>query len=164
MKPISDKAFGYILRKFSTSRFCSITCSEATCITLEEIGSICNPEIHDHDAFIFNQPNGNTEKDSFIEGIVIGVYKMVIESENKNDNDLREFLKDNTYERFDGSEPEIASSYTNFHSFYKEVDLEFVRRTVKRCWNRSITTEEPYSEDEIIDLAVADSIGLDDFS
>ena len=162
MQPVSDKAFGHILVEFSTSGCCSITCSEATYITLEEIGSICDPEVHDHDAFIFNKPNGNSEKESFIEGVVMSVYTTVMDAENKYDKELYEFLKDNTYERFDGSQPEQATSYTNFESFVKDMDFEYVKRNVKRCWDRSLTTEEPFSEEDLIKLLVG--LGANDLN
>jgi len=151
--PVSDKAFGHILYEFSISACCSTTCSEATYITLEEIAIPCNVEISDWCL---------EDDESFIEVIVKDSYKMIMDAENKYDKELYEFLKDNTYERFDGSEPEQASSYPDFESFVKDMDFEYVKRNVKRCWDRSLTTEEPFSEEDLMKLLVNDVLGADD--
>ena len=153
MNPVSDKAFGHILSEFSTSGSCTITCSEATYITLEEISVPCDLEKSDWCL---------EEEESFIEVVLAPFYKMIMNAENKYDKELYKFLKDNTYERFDGSEPEKASSYPDFESFVKDMDFEYVKRNVKRCWDRSLTTEEIFSEEDLIKLLVNDDLGAND--
>ena len=159
--PVSNTAFQNICREFSTSLSCMKTCSEATYITIEEIGEITDPDGFDEDDYIFDQPTGNSEKKSFIEGLVAHVYQIVMEAENKDNKDLIEILITNTIDRFESNYPiggeesiprGVVVSYPDFDSFYKDVDLDFIKRNVKRCWDRACITDQPFSEYELIEL------------
>tara|TARA_B100001057_G_C22700307_1_gene891425 strand:- start:432 stop:923 length:492 start_codon:yes stop_codon:yes gene_type:complete len=163
MKPVSDIAFSNICLAFSID--CEEFCSQATYIVLEEIGLICDPNGgHDKNEFIFNKPFGTSDKKSFIEGIVEEIYKKVIESKSIYDDFLYDFLLTNTSIRFEGDDPESEIEYTDFDSFIKDIDLEFLKSNLKRCWERACNTEEPFPSGELFQILSADSFGLDDFS
>ncbi len=172
MKPINDLAFKNICEDFSCK--CMGYCSEATYITMEEIAHDCDPYTYDEEDAKNNFLNTVLHiyalvmtKEGFKE--YVGEYlEMAIELRlnpqdwgNTEDIDIDDFdcpIEDITYERIinhkgykiDFNKEDIGINYDDFNSFVEDIDYEFLNKNLKRCWDRSCLTDEPFPEDELL--------------
>ena len=165
MKPISDKAFSEICNQFSLD--CEDDCSQATYLALSHIAVTCSPdsypESYKEGFMIYNQKEGSSDKDSFIEFITTA-YKLVINSKESFEEYVDEYTLmeeiDIWYNgRFGGTDPTCELCYADDESFLKDIDYRFVRRNVIRCWDRAGKTEEPFPVKEVYKLLAADFVG-----
>ena len=171
MKPISDKAFSEICNQFSLD--CEDYCSQATYLALSQIAGICSPETYPETQnenfyykegfLIYNQKEGSSEKESFIEYIT-PVFELIINSKESFEEYVGEYALMEEIEiwyngRFGGTDPTCELCYADDESFLKDIDYRFVRRNVIRCWDRACETEKPFPVKKVYKLLAADWVG-----
>ncbi len=150
MRPISDLAFKNICEDFSCK--CMDYCSEATYITMEEISHDCDPNTYDEE----------DTKNNFINR-VLNIYELVMTKEGFEEY-VGEYLKiaiDLRLNVQDWGDPEdinIGKNYDDFDKFVDDIDYEFLNKNLKRCWDRSCITDQPYPEDELFKFLDEDLI------
>ena len=52
--------------------------------------------------------------------------------------------------KIDFNKEDIEINYDDFNSFVEDIDYEFLNKNLKRCWDRSCLTDEPFPEDELL--------------
>ena len=137
-KPISKKAFNQVLESYlegmyhKTTRF-----SASTLIAIQMMNVDALPDVDMEEE----------DEDEFLDDLH-SVYDWTT-----TDEGLKDYLS-NRYEEDDDNFFSIGDSdccdYKNIKEFLDDLDYEFVRDTLKKCWERSCTSGELFPEEEFL--------------
>ena len=64
----------------------------------------------------------------------------------------------NVKDQGDPEDINIGKNYDDFDKFVDDIDYEFLNKNLKRCWDRSCITDQPYPEDELFKFLDEDLI------